>query len=87
MTHMTQAEQILAALESGRRLTPGDALHEFGCMRLGARVYDLERDGYKIDRRFVRRGEAMVSEYWMDTDRRPNRELIEMAKAARGVMV
>lgn len=75
---MTQAQAILAALESGRVLTPLDALREFGCMRLGARIYDLEQQGHKINRRLVRRGEAMVAEYWID--KRPTRQLIEKAK-------
>ena len=44
----THTDQILKALESGRELTPLDALAEFGCFRLGARIYDLKRRGYNI---------------------------------------
>jgi len=45
---MTQEEQILNALLAGRKLTPIDALNEFGCMRLGGRVYDLKKRGFDI---------------------------------------
>jgi len=44
----TQAQQILAHLKTGRSITPLDALHDFQCFRLGARVYDLKQDGHNI---------------------------------------
>ena len=45
----SQSAQILAALERGEALTPLDALRDFGCMRLGARIWDLKRAGHRID--------------------------------------
>ncbi len=45
---MTQTEQILAHLQSGKSLTPLDALRDFGCLRLAARIYDLIEDGHDI---------------------------------------
>lgn len=48
-TMPTQAEQILDALKQGRKITALDALNEFGCMRLGARVLELKREGYVIE--------------------------------------
>lgn len=48
-----QREQILAALQAGRSLTPLDALREFGCLRLGARVYELREQGHAIDVQMV----------------------------------
>ena len=44
----SQSAQILAALERGEALTPLDALRDFGCMRLGARIWDLKRAGHAI---------------------------------------
>lgn len=44
----SQCEQILEALRQGRELTPLEALHEFGCFRLGARIWDLTQAGYVI---------------------------------------
>ena len=44
----SQKAQILAALERGEALTPLDALRRFGCLRLGARIWDLKRAGHAI---------------------------------------
>lgn len=44
----TQNEQILKALQNGRELTPLDALSEFGCFRLAARIADLRDRGFNI---------------------------------------
>ena len=46
-----QNRQILAALQKGRELSALDALQEFGCIRLAARIYDLKRQGYAIEKR------------------------------------
>ena len=63
---MTQSEMILAALESGRRLTPLDALREFGCLRLGARVWDMRRDGHNVQREMVMISTGKrVARYWL----------------------
>lgn len=45
---MTQAAQILRALKRGQRLTPLEALRDFSCMRLGARIHELKRAGFPI---------------------------------------
>lgn len=37
----SQNSAILSALKAGRILSPLDALREFGCMRLGARIWGL----------------------------------------------
>ena len=39
----TQNDSIFAALVAGRRITPLDALQEFGCFRLGSRIWDLRQ--------------------------------------------
>jgi len=44
----SQEFQILRELKRGKKLTPLDALHCFGCFRLGARIYDLKEKGYDI---------------------------------------
>lgn len=46
---MTQTQRILKHLETVGSITPREALDLFGCMRLGARIYDLKRAGYQID--------------------------------------
>lgn len=45
---MSQADDILAHLRTGKPLDPLTALEEFGCFRLGARVHDLKQLGYDI---------------------------------------
>lgn len=48
-----QTAAILARLKTGRSITPIEALDEFGCFRLGARIYDLKQDGHQIVKEMV----------------------------------
>ena len=45
---MSHKEQVLKYLQSGKKLTPIDALNMFGCFRLGARICELRQKGYSI---------------------------------------
>ena len=45
----TQRQQVLTALQAGRRLTPDDAIKEFRCYRLAARIHDLRKAGVQIE--------------------------------------
>lgn len=53
---MSQSEQILAWMQAGNSITPLEAMERFGCLRLGARIYDLSRAGHVICRETVRDG-------------------------------
>lgn len=44
----TQEAKILAALQKGKKITPLDALRQFDCFRLGARIFALRKAGHKI---------------------------------------
>ena len=46
---MTQEDMILRYMQDTGSITPVDAMREFGCMRLGARIFDLRRRGIEID--------------------------------------
>lgn len=46
---MTQTTAILEHLKKHGSITPYEALQEFGCLRLGARIWDLRDMGYEID--------------------------------------
>jgi hypothetical protein len=46
---MTQTEQIRAHLLSGRDITPLEALDQYGCLRLAARVSDIREEGHDIE--------------------------------------
>lgn len=45
----TQTDMILEYLKQGNSITPLEALHKFGCLRLGARIYDLKHLGHDIE--------------------------------------
>ena len=44
----SQNKRIKDYLLSGRSITPLDALYQFSCFRLGARINDLKREGVPI---------------------------------------
>lgn len=60
---LSQSNLILNYLKTGRELTPLEALNLFGCLRLGARIYDLKKSGYNISSRFVSKNEKIFSSY------------------------
>lgn len=64
-----QKEQILEHIEKYGSITPLEAQRLYGCMRLGARIWDLRKDGYEIVREIVevetRSGKARVARYRM----------------------
>lgn len=65
MTNQTdsQNKQILKYLQSGKKLTPIDALKKFGCFRLGARIWDLRNSCAPIETEMVTRNGKRVAEY------------------------
>ena len=50
---MSQNQQILEYLSSGKKLTPLDALGLFGCNRLAARINELKQDGFAIESEMI----------------------------------
>jgi hypothetical protein len=46
--------RILAYLQEHGSITPMEALQEFGCYRLGARIWDLRQTGVQISTEIVR---------------------------------
>jgi len=49
-TNPSQSLRILKHLKTGKSLTALEALNRFGCFRLAARVLELKRMGYRINR-------------------------------------
>lgn len=66
MKRRPQNDKIIDYLATGRTLTPIVALRRFGVFRLGARVYELKRQGHPITSRLVRHGDAWVAEYRLE---------------------
>ena len=61
---MTQRDAILRALQEGRSLTPLDALREMACFRLGARIFELRKEGFPIEAVMVEtEGGATIASY------------------------
>lgn len=50
---MTQCDRVLKYMQDFGTITPLQALGDLGVMRLGARIWDLRRDGHRITRRMV----------------------------------
>ena len=50
---MTQKDKVLAYMRTYGAITPVDAMREFSCMRLGARIADLKADGHHIKTEMV----------------------------------
>jgi len=46
--YKTQRENILKYLETGKAITPIEALNMFGCFRLAAVICDLKKEGHMI---------------------------------------
>jgi hypothetical protein len=46
---MTQTDAIRAHLLSGRDITPLQALDDYGCFRLAARIDELRKSGLEIE--------------------------------------
>lgn len=44
----SQKENILEYLEIGNKITPLEALYQFGSFRLSAIIFDLRQEGYNI---------------------------------------
>ncbi len=63
-----QSEMILGHMLEGKSITSLDALNNYGCFRLSARIYDLKKEGYPIKDKFIEVGHQKkhVKVYWMD---------------------
>jgi hypothetical protein len=51
---MTQTEAIKKHLKAGKSLTFMQALMKFGCGNLKGRIYDLKKEGMRIDKEWIR---------------------------------
>jgi len=55
-TTKTQYQDILEYMRFGHSITPLEALDRFGCLRLGARIYEMKLNGIKIKRQMIKVG-------------------------------
>ena len=67
---MKQTELVLQYIKDHKNITPAEAMRELGIYRLGARIYDLRREGLPIQSGWLevnnRYGEkTRVKQYWL----------------------
>lgn len=55
MDTASQKQQTLRHLKRNGSITPMEALRNFGCYRLGARIHELRQDSIDIKTQIVRR--------------------------------
>lgn len=64
---MTQTQQILKTLQDGFTITAIDALNDFQCFRLSARILELKEDGWPIDKKMVKiKSGKMIAAYYLE---------------------
>ena len=63
MNKQSQNACIAIWLKQGHTITPLEALNKFGCFRLGARIADLRKSGYKIDTKMVEQNGKRFAQY------------------------
>lgn len=69
---ISQNKQIAAHLKRGHKLTALEALQEFGCLRLAARINNLKSQGHPIESRIICVGpdrKRVAQYYWAFTGR------------------
>ena len=62
---MSQSDDILRHMKRHGPITPMDALQQYGCFRLAARIADLRGRGYPIVVETVRAGGKRFARYRM----------------------
>lgn len=68
---MTQIQRILNHLEAGNTITTLNAFNELGITRLAARIHELKRQGYLINKKTISvtnryNEKCSVAEYYME---------------------
>lgn len=66
MAHTSQEAAILEHLQSGKPITPLEALELYGCFRIAARIWSLRKQGFVIDTEdFITESGKRVARYWL----------------------
>lgn len=81
---MAQTNLILDALRSGRRLTALEALDEFGCFRLAARIHDLRKAGHKVLDEMVNGNGKRYAVYYLPAPRGEQLQLAGFGRPSAG---
>jgi len=60
---MTQVDAILTHLQTVGPITPIDALRDYGCFRLAARIADIRKMGITVETEIVDAGDKRFAKY------------------------
>lgn len=63
-----QTKMIEQHLLNGRSITPLQALQEYGCFRLGARIWDLRNSGHIIETELIKDGRKKFAKYYIKSN-------------------
>lgn len=66
MSAKSQNQEIYEYLQTGKSLTPLEALERFGCFRLGARIWDLKQADVKIETTMVEKNGKRYASYSLE---------------------
>lgn len=81
----TQTEKIKEVLLKGGSITPLDALQNFGCMRLGARIWELiHKQGFEIVGEMVQDGDKSYKKYTLKKTL-IKKQIREWLKSGKGI--
>jgi|TARA_B110000285_G_C14761165_1_gene439624 hypothetical protein len=69
MQRETQYIKIKAHLQNGKKITPIDALNQYGCFRLSAIIYTLRKEGFPIITNFKTVNGKTFAEYELTYDK------------------
>ena len=61
----SQEDNILEHLKQGNRITPLEALHMHGCMRLASRISDMKKKGIPIESKTITVNGKSFKQYWL----------------------
>lgn len=62
----SQCSEILRWLQSGKSITPLEALEKFGSFRLGARILELKQAGHRIVTAMVTKNGKRYASYSLE---------------------
>ena len=62
----SQTKLIYQHLKRGSTITPLEALDKYGCFRLGARIYDLKRQGVRITSTMIEKDGKRFAQYRLE---------------------
>jgi len=66
MVRITQNRRVLGFLRAHRTITPLVALKRLGVMRLGARIWELKKDGHRITSSLTKGAGKHYAKYTLD---------------------